>query len=186
MNTIDKNEKNEIIVNKSKFITYINKVNNLNDVDILLKKIKDEFKDATHICYAYQIGTLKKAYDDGEPNHTAGMPILKIIEENNLDNTIIVVVRYFGGTKLGASNLTRTYLLSAKEVLNKVNIIPIIKEYKIRIEFDYKYVNEINYILKDYKITYKEFDKNIIYEFIYNENNYPSKIDSYLINKTLR
>ena len=64
MNTIDKNDKNEIIVNKSKFITYINKVNNLNDVDILLKKIKDEFKDATHICYAYQIGTLKKAYDD--------------------------------------------------------------------------------------------------------------------------
>ena len=133
MNTINKNESNEIIVNKSKFITYISKVTSIDEVNSLLKELKKEYNDATHICYAYQIGTFKKAFDDGEPNHTAGMPILRIIEQNNLDNIIIIVIRYFGGIKLGASNLTRTYLLSAKEVLNKVDIIPIITEYKIKI-----------------------------------------------------
>lgn len=185
MYTVKEMKTNEIIINKSKFISFIYNVNSINNVNDIINNLKSEYKDATHICYAYKIGTLKKAYDDKEPNHTAGMPILNVIEKNNLDNTLIVIVRYFGGIKLGAGNLLRTYLNSAKEVLEKAELKEITKEYKIRIEFDYKDINNINYILKDYKITYKEFDKNVIYEFIYNENNYPNNIDSYLVSKEL-
>lgn len=185
MYTVNNMTTTEIIINKSKFIGFIYNVETINEISNIIDNLKSKYNDATHICYAYKIGTIKKAYDDKEPNHTAGMPILNVIEKNNLDNTLIVIVRYFGGIKLGASNLLRTYLNCAKEVVDKAELIEIKKEYKIRIEFDYKDVNTINYILKDYKITYKEFDKNIIYEFIYTENNYPEKLDNYLISKKI-
>lgn len=178
--TINENIINEIIINKSKFITYACKVNSLEQINEIITKIKKEYKDATHYCYAYKIGNIKRFNDDGEPSHTAGMPILNVIESKNLDNILIVVIRYFGGIKLGAGGLTRAYSTSASEVINKTTIIPIIKEYKVKIEFNYEYINNINYILKDYKITYKEFDKYVIYEFVYEENKYPKEIDKYI------
>ena len=183
MFTINENIKNEIIINKSKFITYIYKINNKNDINNILENLKKEYKDATHYCYAYIIGNTKRFNDDGEPSHTAGMPMLNVLESKNLNNVLAVVIRYFGGIKLGAGGLVRAYTNSISEALPKENIIPIIKEYKIKIEFDYKDVNNINYILKDYKITYKEFDENIIYEFIYEEDKYPKEIDNFIIKK---
>ena len=179
MNTIKENIKNEIIINKSKFITYAYKVNTVSDALEKINMLKKEYKDATHYCYAYIIGNVKRANDDGEPQHTAGMPILNVLEANNLNNILIVVIRYFGGIKLGTGGLTRAYSNCASEIIKNSNIIEIKNEYKKRIIFDYKYIDTINYILKDYKITYKEFDRDVIYEFIYEENNYPSDIDKY-------
>ena len=109
--------------------------------------------------------------------------MLNVLENKKLNNVLAVVIRYFGGIKLGAGGLVRAYTNSVSEALLDENIIPIIKEYKIKIEFDYKDVNNINYILKDYKITYKEFDENIIYEFIYEEDKYPKEIDNFIIKK---
>lgn len=184
MFTIKENVKNEIVINKSRFITYIYKINNENDINNILSNLKKEYKDATHYCFAYVVGNIKRFNDDGEPSHTAGMPMLNVLENKNLNNVLAVVIRYFGGIKLGAGGLVRAYTNSVSEALLDENIIiPIIKEYKIRIEFDYKDVNNINYILKDYKITYKEFDENIIYEFIYEENKYPKEIDNFIIKK---
>lgn len=183
MYTVKENISNEIIINKSKFITYIYKINNKEDINNILDGLNKEFKDATHICYAYILDNEKRFNDDGEPSHTAGMPILNVLENKELNKVLAVVIRYFGGIKLGAGGLVRAYTNSVSQALDNTNIIPIIKEYKIRIEFSYDNINNINYILKDYKITYKEFDSNVIYEFIYNENNYPEKLDSYLIKK---
>lgn len=184
MYTVKENISNELIINKSKFITYIYKVNNKDEIDKILNTIKKEYKDATHHCYAYIIGNIKKVSDDGEPNHTAGMPILNVLENKNLNNVLAVVIRYFGGIKLGAGGLVRAYSNSISKALDNALLIPIIKEYKTRIEFDYSNIDNINYILKDYKIAYKEFDTNVIYEFIYEENNYPKEIDNYIIKKT--
>lgn len=181
MFTIDKDVINEIIINKSKFITYIFKVTDAKKVADILKKLKKEHKDATHYCYAYIIGNIKRFNDDGEPRSTAGMPILNVLENNKLDNVLAVVVRYFGGIKLGAGGLIRAYSNSISEALNKINIIPIKNIYTRKIEFKYEDINNVNYILKDYKITYKEYNQNVIYEFIYEENNYPDKLDSYLM-----
>lgn len=183
MFTIKDDIKNEIIINKSKFITYIYNVKNLDNINEKLNNLKVKYKDATHICYAYIIDNTKRFNDDGEPNHTAGTPILNVLENKNLNNILAVVIRYFGGIKLGAGGLIRAYSNSISEALKENNIIPILKEYKIRIEFSYSNIDNINYILKDYKITYKEFDSNIIYEFIYNENNYPKNLDNYTISK---
>ncbi len=105
-------------VKKSKFISYYYEVNSKEEVEEILVNLKREHKKASHIPYAYKIGPLAKKTDDKEPSNTAGMPIYNLILQLNLDNVLIVVVRYFGGTKLGAGLLTRTYLTSAKEVLN--------------------------------------------------------------------
>ena len=183
MFTIKENVKNEIEINKSRFITYIYKLNNEKDVKTILEKLKKEHKDATHYCYAYIFNNIKRFNDDGEPSHTAGMPILNVLENKKLNNVLAVVIRYFGGIKLGAGGLVRAYTNSVSKAIKDDNITLIVKEHKIKIEFDYKDVNNVNYILKDYKITYKEFDENIVYEFTYEEGKYPKELDTYIIRK---
>ena len=110
-----------IEVKKSKFMAYYYEVNTKEEVDTILNEIKVEHKKAKHIPYAYKIDNLVKKSDDKEPSNTAGTPIYNIIMKNNLNNVLILVVRYFGGTLLGAGLLTRTYLNSAKEVIKKVD-----------------------------------------------------------------
>lgn len=179
MFTIKENISNEIIINKSRFITYIYKVNSILEVNNILNELKCKYKDATHYCFAYIIGNIKRFNDDGEPSHTAGMPILNVLESKDLNNVLAVVIRYFGGIKLGAGGLVRAYTNSVTKALKEENIIPLKKIIKKRIVFDYSNINNINYILKDYNITYKEFDKSVIYEFTYEENNYPKDIDEF-------
>ncbi len=113
-------DENEIVINKSRFIAYKFNLNSLDDVKTHLANLKKEHKKATHICYAYvfNIGVVsEKCFDDGEPGGTAGYPILNVIKKKNLTNTLIAVVRYFGGIKLGAGGLTRAYTKAASSVL---------------------------------------------------------------------
>lgn len=179
--TIKENSQNELIINKSRFITYLYKVESVVEVNDILIDIKNKYKDATHYCYAYVIGNIKRFNDDGEPSHTAGMPMLNVLESKKLNNVLAVVIRYFGGIKLGAGGLVRAYTNTVSEALEEKNIIPLKKVITKRIEFDYKDINNINYILRNYNISYKEFDQNVIYEFIYEEDNYPIEIDKYVL-----
>lgn len=103
-------------IKKSKFIGIRYEVNSKEEVEEILKKLKKEHKKARHIPYAYKIGGLAKKTDDKEPSNTAGLPIYNIIERKNLDNTLIVVIRYFGGIKLGAGGLLRAYSTAANAV----------------------------------------------------------------------
>ncbi len=107
---------NEIIIKKSKFIAYLYEINEINCIKDIINNLKIEHKKATHICYAYKLDNNVKYYDDGEPNGTAGKPIYNIIEKKNLNNVLIVVIRYFGGIKLGAGGLFRAYSNSASEL----------------------------------------------------------------------
>ncbi len=108
-------------IKKSKFISYYFEVTSKEEVEEILTNLKKEHKKARHMPYAYKIGPLAKKTDDKEPSNTAGTPIYNLILQLNLDNVLIVVVRYFGGTKLGAGLLTRTYLNSAKDAITKTN-----------------------------------------------------------------
>ncbi len=103
-------------IKKSKFIGIRYEVNSQEEVKTILKNLQKEHKKARHIPYAYKIGPIAKKTDDKEPLNTAGMPIYNIIERKNLDHILIVVIRYFGGIKLGASTLLRTYSHTANEV----------------------------------------------------------------------
>lgn len=165
MKSIDKLTKIEYIINKSKFITYLIPINSIDDIEIYFKDIKNEYKDATHHCYAYILDNVKRFSDDGEPGGTAGMPILNVLEQNELNHVLCIVVRYFGGIKLGAGGLVRAYTNSTSECIEKANIVNLIEGLQIEITFNYDNVKQIDYILKDYEIVNKRYEENIIYLF---------------------
>lgn len=106
-------------VKKSKFIGLMYEVNTIDEVNEILNNLKKEHKKARHLPYAYKIGNLVKKTDDKEPSNTAGLPIYNIIERKNLDNCLVAVVRYFGGTKLGAGGLLRAYSDAANQAVSK-------------------------------------------------------------------
>ena len=109
----------EEIIKKSRFITYYYEVNSVEEVESILNNLKQEHKKARHIPYAYKIDNNIKKSDDKEPGGTAGLPIYTIIERNNLNNVLIVIVRYFGGIKLGAGGLLRAYSSGANNITKK-------------------------------------------------------------------
>lgn len=107
----------EIIVKKSRFISYYYEINDFDEIKEILNDLKSEHKKAKHIVYAYKFGNTAGKSDDKEPKGTAGLPLYNLLETKNLNNRLIVVVRYFGGTLLGAGLLQRTYRASALEAI---------------------------------------------------------------------
>ena len=160
MYTIKDNKEKTIIINKSKFISQSYFVNSVSDAQNIINNIKDKYKDATHVCYAYIIDNNVKYSDDREPNNTAGLPIYIVLEKNNLNHVLVIVIRYFGGIKLGAGGLTRAYSNSATLVIND-NITELIPGYKVEIKLDYDTIKEVEYILKNENIISKQFNENI-------------------------
>ncbi|CDC42369.1 putative YigZ family protein [Firmicutes bacterium CAG:449] len=148
MKTINQTFTNEIIIEKSKFIGIIKPLNNKDDVKNILNEIKKKYPKATHYCYGYIVNGLQKSNDDGEPSSTAGKPILETLLKNDLFNVILIVVRYFGGIKLGAGGLTRAYVDSASQTIKK-SILLTKKEVEIyKINTSY----ELNDVLNRYLI----------------------------------
>lgn len=174
MKTISKFIENELVIKKSKFITKLYRINNEEEIKQILGNLKKQYKDCTHICYAYVIDNVKRFNDDKEPSGTAGIPILKLIEINNLNFILCVVIRYFGGIKLGAGGLIHAYSDSVKEALNLAEIIELKKGKRISIEFSYDKVKIIDSILKDFNIISKQFNENIVYELIIQTEKYNS------------
>ncbi len=106
-----------VIEKKSKFYGYMYTIEDESEIKIILDNLKKEHKKARHFCYAYKLGNIERKNEDKEPSNTAGKPILDVINFNNLNNTLIVVVRYFGGTLLGRGLLTRTYSKTARDLI---------------------------------------------------------------------
>ena len=115
-------------VNKSKFISYVYPVTSEEDVKSLIDNLWKEYPDATHICYAYTISSprCERAVDDGEPSGTAGKPILELIKKRGFENILLVVIRYFGGIKLGAGGLVRAYTNAGVLVLDNATIVDMV------------------------------------------------------------
>ena len=164
MNTISKNEENIMIIKKSKFICRLYYVNDIYEINSILEDLKKEYKDATHICYAYVIDNKEKAYDDGEPSKTAGMPILEILKKKDLNNVLCVVIRYFGGIKLGAGGLIRAYSNSVRKTIDKVDIISYKKYIEVSIEVNYDDKKLLESIVKDYEVINKDYKDTIVYK----------------------
>jgi len=184
MQSIKNNDIYEETIKYSKFISLIYKVYNKEEVKYYIEETKKTYPNATHYCYGYVIDNDIKSSDDGEPSKTAGIPILNQIISNNLNYTLIIVVRYFGGVKLGAGPLTRAYAKLAREVIKKENIITLEKGYDIDITFNYDEIKNIDYILTNSRIHSKDFTSNITYNVYVNKNtldklsNYNIKINN--------
>ena len=170
MYSIKNNNKYEETIKYSKFISLIYRVYTKDEVKEYLNKAKESYPSATHYCYGYVIDNDIKSSDDNEPSKTAGIPILNQIINNKLNYTLIIVVRYFGGVKLGVGPLTRAYAKVAREVITPNNIIALTKGYDINITFNYNDVKNIDYFLKDSHIINKTFKDNITYNVIVSED----------------
>lgn len=124
--TIRKNGSDETEVLKSRFICSVERVADEGDARTVLERLRKQYWDANHNCYAYVIGELgmsQKASDDGEPSGTAGVPMLEVLKRRELTDLIAVVTRYFGGTKLGAGGLIRAYGHAVSAAIDHVGIV---------------------------------------------------------------
>lgn len=163
MYIIRNNIDDEQIIKNSRFITRLVKITKKDEVEDILNNVKKEYPKATHYCYAYIVNDYKKASDDGEPGGTAGMPILNVLEKEDMTSVIAIVVRYFGGIKLGAGGLVRAYSSSVRDALKKADKILLIEGVQIKITIPYDKQNELNYILKDSEIVDKTFEDKVTY-----------------------
>jgi len=149
----------ELNVKGSRFITNIFHVRSKREAEDRYDRMRRKYHDATHNCYAYRINENVYRYsDDGEPAGTAGRPILQILEHKNLHQVLIVVSRYFGGTKLGIGNLSRAYADSAKQILEQVKIIVKIKYKTISLLTDYDHMSEILMLVNKFSGTIGKTD----------------------------
>ncbi len=152
--TIDKPFVSDVYkVKGSKFIGYAFPIANENDIQKVIKQTKDEHYKARHWCYAWQLGTEKdvkfRANDDGEPSNSAGQPIYGQIQSFGVTNILLVVVRYFGGTKLGVGGLVSAYKTSAKMVLEEAEIITKTNNEVFKISFEYKDMDRVLRVFKE-------------------------------------
>lgn len=145
-------ESSEIKVKDSKFIGHVFHVLNKHQAESVYSNIKRKYHNATHNCFAYRISADEFRYsDDGEPAGTAGLPIYKILENKNLTQTIIIVTRYFGGTKLGSSGLIRAYSDAALDVLNRTKIEVKIRYVTVTVETTYENMSILLDLVNKYK-----------------------------------
>ena len=169
MRTIKNNTINEIIIKNSRFICLLIKINSV-DINYILDKIKSDYPKATHYCYAYLYNDIQRFNDDGEPGGTAGMPILNVLLKEELSNVLCVVIRYFGGIKLGAGGLVRAYTKSVTECLKVTDLMDLEEGYKVRLKFNYNDEKQVKYLLKDSTILNEKYDLDVEYLVLVNND----------------
>lgn len=170
-NTIESISEGVFRAKGSKFISIAIPVTSENEIKEKLGEIKKKYFDARHFCYAYILGYDKSAYrinDDGEPSGTAGRPIYGQLLSKDLTNILVVVVRYFGGTKLGVSGLIQAYKEATKDALEAAKIIEKTVDESYLVTLEYEQMNKVMQILKnDYvKITNQSFQDCYTIEFV--------------------
>lgn len=140
----------------SKFISFVFPVTSEKEARRHLEEIRKQYYDARHHCFAWIIGTDKSRYrasDDGEPNHSAGDPILGQLRSKNLTNVMAVVVRYFGGTKLGVGGLIVAYRSATQDALEKSIIVEKEITEKMTLKYDYSHTSEAMRLVKDFDLS---------------------------------
>ncbi|SJM90559.1 IMPACT family protein [Crenothrix polyspora] len=142
----------ENTLKKSRFIGVVLPCYSVQDVQISLNQFSIDYADASHIAFAYRLktdnGIIYRFYDAGEPTGTAGKPIFQHLDGKNLINVLVVVIRYYGGIKLGAGGLMRAYGNTAKDVLEAAEIVPYIEMANVPLTLDYQQLQPLEYLLK--------------------------------------
>ena len=151
-------------INKSKFISYLEPVETEDEAKAFLKEVKKEHPKATHHCSAYVVGEIERSNDDGEPASSAGLPMLQVLRGNDLKNVIAVVVRYYGGIKLGVGGLIRAYGGGVSYALEHAHILAPKWVYELDLTFPYEYINAVETHCTDVaEIIDRKYDANVTY-----------------------
>ena len=168
----------EIVEKKSRFIAHVLPVNSEEQAIRYIEKIKKHYWDARHNCYAFVIGKnneVQRFSDDGEPQGTAGKPILEVLNVNHIHDALIIVTRYFGGTLLGTGGLVRAYGGAAKEGLKAAKIEQVCEGVSFRLHTDYNSIGKIKYILGQMQINpdHEEYGAGVIMDITIPMEQYP-------------
>ena len=159
--TIYQNGEHQIEIKKSKFICHLFRIENEEQAKEYIAKIKKEHYKANHNCSAYMLGEnfeIQRSSDDGEPSGTAGVPMLEVLKKNQLQNTLAIVTRYFGGIKLGAGGLIRAYSTSVSEALKEIGIVQGKLQQILDIIIDYPQLGKLQNYLENEQISIQEID----------------------------
>lgn len=159
--TVKSHGVHEIVIQKSRFITHVNRAETEEEAHSFIQAVKKEHWNATHNCTAYMIGEnnqIQKANDDGEPGGTAGVPILEVLKQRNLKNTVVVVTRYFGGIKLGAGGLIRAYGRATSEGINATGVVERKLMTIMHIQIDYTWLGKVENELRSSAYEIKEIN----------------------------
>ena len=159
---------NTIEIKKSKFITYLHRTNDEQEAKEFLKQIKKSHPQARHYCTAMIIGNIVRSNDDGEPSQTAGHPMLDVLLHNQMEDIFVVVVRYFGGIKLGTGGLVRAYSSSVKEALDKAtkSETKLLEEYTITFGYDLIGKLDAYFRIHQIEITLKDYNEQVTYQYL--------------------
>ncbi len=154
---------------RSKFLSFAFHVESAEEVKVIVNEYKKKYYDARHVCYAYMLGSkcdVFRSVDDGEPSGTAGKPILGQINSNELTDTLIIVVRYFGGIKLGTSGLIDAYKAAAAEVIANATVEERTVNSIVRVTYDYALMNQVMRVVKEEepKIRVQDFQMECVLE----------------------
>ncbi len=172
--TIKTKDNITFIEKRSEFIAYICPVKSNDEAVDFINQIKAMHRKATHNVYAYIIreNNITRYSDDGEPQGTAGVPVLDILQKNNLTDVCCVVTRYFGGILLGGGGLVRAYSTSAKMAVEKAGILDMCECYKTEIHMDYNLYSKISYYLPQYEIKElsSKFEDEVLMEILIKED----------------
>lgn len=150
--TVKETYQEETDIKKSLFIATLIPVHTEQEGEEELGKWKKKYKDATHNCWAYRIGTgqtKEKSSDDGEPQGTAGHPMLHVLQQRNMTNILAIVTRYFGGIKLGAGGLTRAYGGAVAEAIRHAPIVRYTPHVRLAVTLSYSHVGAFEHYIKD-------------------------------------
>ena len=162
---IQKTYENTIIIQKSEFITRLFRVDTLEEIELILEQIRKKHYDATHNCYAYILGEnqdIQKCSDDGEPQKTAGAPMIDVLKKNEMTNILAITTRYFGGILLGAGGLVRAYSSSVSECLKLAQVYETKLQTKFSLTTSYAGYNTILKTIPYINILETSFTTDVI------------------------
>ncbi|RAI83292.1 YigZ family protein [Macrococcoides caseolyticum subsp. hominis] len=166
--TIKQNIEQETVINKSRFITYLFKVENEDEAKKKIDEIKALHKDATHNCSAYTVGDshqIQKANDDGEPSGTAGVPMLESLKKNDIHNVVAIVTRYFGGIKLGSGGLIRAYQGRVSEAIQLAGKVIYKNGMMIQVTLPYELSGKFEHAIDDkFIIINQTYTDKVMYD----------------------
>ena len=171
---------NTIVIEKSRFICYMKRVRSEDEYRQYVSEIRKKHHDATHVCSAMICHNIRRSSDDGEPSGTAGAPILNVLDKNGLDETCALVVRYFGGIKLGAGGLIRAYSSATSECLKmgKLTMDAVLNKYQLKLS--YETANRIERYLREHSILIDTiYDTDVTYIFALEDESVIEKIKEF-------
>jgi uncharacterized YigZ family protein len=166
--TLERESEGKFVDRKSRFLSFALPVSSAEEAELFIKQYKKKYYDARHVCYAYVLepdGSVMKSSDNGEPSGTAGRPMLGVLRSQNLTYTLLVVVRYFGGIKLGTPGLIAAYRAASESALASARKVERIVEKRVRFQFPYMQMDQVMQLLKKYclRVAQSEMDNDCRY-----------------------